>query len=148
MAVKFDHLEQRIAGEEVFTGCVLPVQYNPIRRNDCAWESERRLLVAVLEDAIRCFVVNRNGRTKAQIDQFEEVQAWFNDRHSPRHPRGLFAFETVCEALGIDPGLLRQRLTSISPATMRGRCQRHLGPILSLVDRNHRAHGRDAEAGQ
>jgi hypothetical protein len=37
---------------------------------------------------------------------FYEVRDWMNSRHS----KGLFAYETLCEALGVDAGRLRRML--------------------------------------
>jgi hypothetical protein len=144
VAIRFDQFQPN-ADDDVLGGCLLPVQYNPIHRGHYAWDSERRLLTAVLEDAIRCYLTNRSASSKAQVDQFEEVQAWFNDRGAGYGAQGLFAYETICEALGIEPGVLRQRLSSISPAKVRSRCQRHPGPKPGVVGKDRK---RAAEAGR
>jgi hypothetical protein len=131
--------------DEIFSGCVLPVQYTPGPRGLRTWEKERRLLAAVLEDAIRCYLTNRGARTKAQLERFLEVQAWFNDRRSGLGPHGLFTFESICEALGIEPGLLRKRLSSIPVAKVRGRSQRYTGPQPGIIGQGRK---RVAEAGR
>lgn len=138
MAPNLDQFQRDTFADEIFSGCVLPAQYNAAPRGHRIWESERRLLAAVLEDAIRCYLTNRGGRTKAQLDRFLEVQAWFNDRRPASGPCGLFTFETVCEALGIEPGLLRKHLSSISVAKVRGRTQRYTGPGPGVIRTDRR----------
>jgi hypothetical protein len=62
-------------------------------------EGEKKLLFAVLEDAIHCFI-HRRGRLR------REAEFWImSDRGT-----GVFAFRNLCEQLDIDPVLLRQRL--------------------------------------
>jgi hypothetical protein len=72
--------------------------------------AERRLMAAVLEDAVR--TVLRPARTATARRVREELR-WFasTDRRNP------FAFERVCEALGIDPSYLRRRLVAGTLAT-------------------------------
>jgi hypothetical protein len=137
MAINLDQFHRDLgAGEEIFSGCVLPAQYNAGPKGHRAWENERRLLAAVLEDAIRCYLTNCGGKTKTQLDRFWEVQAWFNDHRPARRPYGLFSFEAICEALDIEPGLLRQRLSSIPAARVRGRSHRYPGPRPRVIRRD------------
>ena len=85
---------------------VLPAQYYARRRSHGRFEGEFRLLFAVLQDAIRCYFHSCPGKTYQRRLEFREVKRWFEDRsHS-----GIFAFENVCELLGIDPGALRHSL--------------------------------------
>lgn len=84
---------------------VLPVQFWTALA-DPRSEPEKRLMVAVLEEAI-ALVVNtpssaRNGRRTV----LREAQRWFasDDRSSP------FAFATICDVLGLDAGRVRQAL--------------------------------------
>lgn len=143
MAINLDQF-QRDATDEIFSGCVLPPQFNTGPRGHRAWESERRLLAAVLEDAIRCYLTNRGARTKAQLERFLEVRAWFDDRRPGRGPYGLFTFETICEALGIEAGLLREQLSSIPAGRVHGRSQRPFGPGPGAIGRE-RCHAAGTE---
>jgi len=66
----------------------------------------KRLMYALLSDALRCFqtyadAIDREGRRI-----FAEVEAWI----SARDAEGPCAFETVCETLQIEPGRLRDSL--------------------------------------
>jgi hypothetical protein len=65
---------------------------------------ERRLMLAVLEDAIRTLLLAK--RTAVSRKRLLREIAWFESR-SQSEP---FAFETICDVLGIDPGYLRGRL--------------------------------------
>jgi hypothetical protein len=94
---------------EAFNGSVLPVQYfYPIKRRNLL-NGERRLLLAVLESAVRSYLSNRNHPRREQRAQFAEVQRWFYTRGSG----GLFAFESICDLLEIDANIFRNRLGSI-----------------------------------
>ncbi len=70
---------------------------------------ERRLMLAVLEDAIRTVLLAR--RTAVPRKRLLREIAWLEST-SQTEP---FAFESICDVLGLDPGYLRGRL-------MRGVC--------------------------
>jgi hypothetical protein len=67
---------------------------------------EKRLMVAVLRDAIAEFRRFRAASNRRGRRLFADVQAWFaaNDDAWP------FAFVSICETLGLDSGRLRQVL--------------------------------------
>jgi hypothetical protein len=94
------------------TGPILPSQYNDlVRRRSPGFEGERRLLWAVLQNAIDIYRANMRCATGKQRDEFEEVCGWFR---SPEDQRGrLFSFETICDLLEIDARLLLKGLESI-----------------------------------
>ena len=90
----------------LFQGCdILPVQYNDMfRRGSSSADAERRLLFALLEDGIRCYLRYRDAeRNSPQRLEFLEASTWINSQDDD----GPFAFVNVCEALGIDPSHLR-----------------------------------------
>ena len=70
----------------------------------------RALMLAVLEDAIRCYL--DGGKTSV-----EESQSWIfsNWRGWP------FAFVVVCETLGLDPSAVRKTLRKMKQARIRSR---------------------------
>ena len=104
---------------------ILPCQYNDlIRRPSAVAIGEYRLLWAILEDAIKTYVGNRNCSTAAQRRKFAEVREWFKPVR-PSH--GLFGFHNVCHLLGIDSARLLQGLKSLDG---RGVIERR-HPILS-----------------
>ena len=80
--------------------------YDGIRADDACVRPIKRLMLAVLEDAMRCYQTYANSRSRAQRRLFLDAEAWLMDRGAD----GAFAFETVCDTLGIDPSCLRDGL--------------------------------------
>jgi hypothetical protein len=89
----------------IFQGSdILPIQYNDMFRRGSSSDAERRLLFALLEDGIRCYLRYRDAeRNSPQRLEFIEAANWINSESDD----GPFAFVNVCEALGIDPSHLR-----------------------------------------
>jgi hypothetical protein len=84
-----------------------PGQYfGGIRADDSCVRPIKRLMLAVLEDAMRCYQSCATSRSRAQRRLFVDAEAWLMDRKAD----GAFSFETVCETLGIDPNCLREGL--------------------------------------
>ncbi len=95
---------------------VLPAQYYG-RLHPCfAAGAEGRLLLAVLQEAIDCYIVNMDRRSRHAAIEFREVREWFNARNH----RDLFAFETICEVFGFDPGCIRNALRTLRDETHWG----------------------------
>jgi hypothetical protein len=89
----------------IFQGVgILPAQYGSMCRKKLPSEGERKLLFAVLEDAIRCYLKYRDGAEIYRQDpEFIEVAQWL----SSDEESGPFAFVRVCDALGINADRLR-----------------------------------------
>ena len=85
---------------------LLPVQYYELMRRRNILEGERKLMFAVLEDAIDCYLKNMNAKGRRRRILFYEVQNWMNARNRA----GLFSYETLCETLEVDPNGLRAAL--------------------------------------
>ena len=66
-------------------------------------EGERKLLFAVLEDAIRCYLRDRDRAEARNNEDFVEAVEWL----SCDEECGPFSYVSVCEALGIDADCLR-----------------------------------------
>jgi hypothetical protein len=79
---------------------------NP-RSNRGAWSGEARLALALIEDAILTVRATDGVRTARAHRLAAEAWAWLASRDAS-HP---FAFENVCDYLGIDPGWIRRGLT-------------------------------------
>jgi hypothetical protein len=91
----------------LFTPEVLtPEQYYDERRDDSVMRPVKRLMMAVLEDALRCFQNNAVTRNSARKRLFTEAEEWLCNDDSD----GPFSFNTVCETLGIEPRYLRSGL--------------------------------------
>ena len=85
---------------------LLPSQYFAILRRKGAHEPERRLVVAVLEDAVDCFQKHIRARDEKARQLFLDAEEWIcsQDRSWP------FSFENVCDLLQINPEYLRRGL--------------------------------------
>jgi hypothetical protein len=95
-------------------GAVLAMQFHGDRRGTAMTEPLRRLMVAVLVDAMRCFRRNVGAPQPAKRREFVEVQSWiFSDKDN-----GFFSFGAVCEALEVDPKAIRKRLVHWTDSSM------------------------------
>lgn len=87
---------------------LLPDQYFETFRRKFHLEPEKKLMLAILEDAVACFqkyIFARDGKGKTL---FREAEEWVEGRNAD----GIFSFDSVCEILGFDPAYLRQGLVS------------------------------------
>lgn len=84
---------------------LLPVQFLDGRHaDDPATRAVKRLMLAVLEDALRClqsYILEPTGPARRA---YAETLAWIADCGA----HGPFAFETICEALDIESNFLRR----------------------------------------
>jgi hypothetical protein len=85
---------------------ITPDQYYEMRRDDSSIAPVKRLMMAVLEDALRCFQNNSDARNGPRKRLFDEAEQWLCGDTGD----GPFSFETVCETLGIEPQFLRSGL--------------------------------------
>jgi hypothetical protein len=81
-----------------------PVQYyEGVRAQHPETHAMKRLMLAVLEDALRCLQTHAQSRKPAHRKAFGEAETWIVDSKA----RGPFAFVSICEALAIQPDHLR-----------------------------------------
>ena len=109
---------------------LVPSQYYDSVGRQNHLNGEFRLVAALLLDAVRCYVRYAEARDREQRRLFYEAHHWFHGRNQ----RGLFAFETVCDVLGFEPGAVRKSLKLVSAARlkMRGHAARlAIGPLNS-----------------
>lgn len=85
---------------------ILPSQFFAGRRKHEAVEPEKRLMLAILTDAVRCYQVGCNAQRRSRIHAFREAEQWLFSTKG----YGPFSFENVCCALDITPGYLRKIL--------------------------------------
>ena len=98
--------ENSALGSVFVPDIITPEQYYDSRRDDSAMAPVKRLMMAVLEDALRCFQNNADARSGPRRRAFAEAEQWLcTDKGE-----GAFSFETVCETLGIEPQYLRSGL--------------------------------------
>jgi hypothetical protein len=117
------------------TGLLLPGQYVDLVRRNHVIEGELKLLLAVLEDAIRCYLRNVNAEDGERRRDFIEVRNWFE---SNGRARDIFSFENLCAALGIEPRVLlaRLRILTIGDLPSRRYQMRRHRPLSSLRNAN------------
>ena len=86
---------------------ILPTQFYAMFKNSQYREPERRLMVAILEDAVSCLSTDLHGCNPRQRKQYEDAKAWVSmDDES----EWIFSFKNICEVLGMDPSYLRRGL--------------------------------------
>ena len=86
---------------------VLPAQYLETVRRKTHLESEKKLMLSVLEDAVTCYqkyISAREGRGKSL---FCEVEEWIS---LEENGDWLFSFDNICESLGLNPKYIREGL--------------------------------------
>jgi hypothetical protein len=86
---------------------LLPEQFFiPAQDSHAAWTGERRLMLAVLQEALHTYLKYSHSCTRRGRRLAEEVRQWFWARESA----GLYTFECICQHLHLDPAYLRQGL--------------------------------------
>lgn len=129
--------DKRINGGDMKVPCILPAvmtltpdQFLPRARMDSEIIGEKALMLAVLEDAIRCYQrppVYRYGRAISKSRLVAEALEWImaEDIDWP------FSFNNLCENLGIDASAFRRALLNKgainleAPKTYRLRIRSH-----------------------
>jgi hypothetical protein len=101
------HSTDEVSGDLPFeAGAVLPPQFYGARRGMAAAEPIKRLMFAMLVDAIRCFQTKCEARQPAKRQEWAEVRSWiFSDEDNE-----MLSFRAVCDSLQIDPILVRKWL--------------------------------------
>ncbi|MBM4262394.1 MAG: hypothetical protein FJ145_13315 [Deltaproteobacteria bacterium] len=77
--------------------------YATFKRSHYA-EPEKRLMAALLEDAVTCLTFNQPRYSRRQQKEFAAAHAWVNAQEDGDW---VFSFVNVCETLGMDPSYLR-----------------------------------------
>jgi hypothetical protein len=85
---------------------LLSDQYFENLRRKTFFEPEKRLMLAVLEDAIRYYQDNWFSRNSKRKRIFDETEEWILTPDSD----WVFSFDHVCETLGLSPAYLRRGL--------------------------------------
>jgi hypothetical protein len=87
---------------------ILPDQYYATFKRGHYGDPEKRLMVAILEDAVSCLSKDFHTSTRQQRKSCAEADNWIN---AEGEDDWIFSFTSVCESLGFDPGYLRRGLT-------------------------------------
>jgi len=86
---------------------LLPGQFFSFFRKEAGFDRERRLMLAVLEDAIDCFQKYAHTNDLRGRQLFLESYEWIM---SP-DKRWLFSFENICQIVDMNPDYIRQGLS-------------------------------------
>ncbi|MBI3000232.1 MAG: hypothetical protein HYY46_17545 [Deltaproteobacteria bacterium] len=81
-------------------------EYLETQRRRSVHEGAIGLMLAILEDAVNCYMKYAAAKDRRGGQQFKEAEEWIFERHSA----WLFSFENICEILGIDPEYVRHGL--------------------------------------
>lgn len=85
---------------------LLPLQYYETLRRRHELEGEKLLMFAVLKDAVEGYMKYLHSTTRKGQKRFREAEDWI-DREDKLW---LFSFDSVCQALDIEPEYMRRGL--------------------------------------
>jgi hypothetical protein len=75
-------------------------------RHRSGLEGERKLMFAVLEDGIRCYLKSMDAKSRRRRTLFFEVRDWMEAEGN----NGPFSFELLCQEFGMDSSRVRKVL--------------------------------------
>ena len=101
-ATSFDGVLPRLIEPDI----LLPSQLYERGRTRSILEGERRLMLAVLEDAVSCFQKYAGATRPRGKRLFKEAEEWFLDTEES----WVFSFESICTVLGINAEYFREQL--------------------------------------
>jgi len=85
---------------------LLPSQYFDRIRRKASADGERRLMVAILEDAVDVYRKQAGARDRKRRQMFEDAESWIESADKS----WIFSYENICEVLGIDCDYVRKGL--------------------------------------
>jgi hypothetical protein len=86
---------------------VLPSQFFGFLRQKGFVEGEKRLMAAVLADAVDCYMKQLFNPEPRARQVFRDAEVWiFQDEPGP----WLFSFRNICDMLGLEPEYIRRGL--------------------------------------
>ena len=94
-----------------------PHRFDDILGSGHTPDPERRLMVAILEDAVSCLSKDPRQCTTQQKKSYDEAYSWINATDAEGW---IFSFDNVCETLGFDATYLRRGLNRWSARSRSG----------------------------
>ena len=101
-------LEERMAGL-IQPDTLLPSQFFDRVRRRSELDGERRLMIAVLEDALDVFRKQVGAHDVRGKQLFHEAVDWLEDAEA----NDLFSFENICDVLDLNAEYIRRGLKSL-----------------------------------
>jgi hypothetical protein len=98
----YDDFLARILEPDIF----LPSQFYGTGGLSRKLEGEKRLMIAILKDAVECLEKYRGTRNSAGRSHYENAIEWVKDTDT----EWLFSFTNICDLLGFDPDYMREVL--------------------------------------
>jgi hypothetical protein len=98
----YDDFLARILEPDVF----LPSQFYGANGLSRKLEGEKRLMIAVLKDAVECLEKFRGSRSSSGRIHYDNALEWVEDTSMD----WLFSFNNICDFLGFDPNYMRDVL--------------------------------------
>ncbi len=102
-----EYSEEIISDSLFQLDALLPAQYLETVCSTIHPEGEKKLMLAVLEDAISCFQNYISTKDKWEEIQFCEAEEWI---FAQDDSDSLFSFVSICETLGLNPSYIREGL--------------------------------------
>ena len=97
--------EDRFAGF-LAPDAILPMQFFQSLRSKGRYDGERRLMIAILEDAVNVFMKQLFATDPKARQLYLDAEEWI----SAADPSWFFSFENVCNTLDLNPEYLREGL--------------------------------------
>lgn len=98
----YDDFLARILEPDVF----LPSQFYGTGSLSRKLEGEKRLMIAILKDAVECLDKYRGARSSLGRSHYLNALEWVEDKST----EWLFSFTNICDLLGFDPDYMREVL--------------------------------------
>ena len=98
----YDDFLARILEPDIF----LPSQFYGTGSLSRQLEGEKRLMIAILKDAVECLDKYRDARNSPGQSHYQNALEWVQDESTD----WLFSFTNICDLLGFDPSYMREVL--------------------------------------
>jgi hypothetical protein len=98
----YDDFLAKILEPDIF----LPSQFYGTGGLSRQLEGEKRLMIAILKDAVECLDKYRAATNSSGRSHYESALAWVRDKGTD----WLFSFSNICDFLGFDANYLREVL--------------------------------------
>jgi len=98
----YDDFLARILEPDIF----LPSQFYGTGSLARQLEGEKRLMIAILKDAVECLDKYRGACNSSGRSHYQNALEWVRDESTD----WLFSFTNICDLLGFDPSYMREVL--------------------------------------
>ena len=114
---------------------LIPQEYLETFKRRTHLQSEKRLMLAVLEDGVAVFQKYVMAQDVKGKKYFKETEEWILEEPSER----LYCFSNVCETLGLNADYLRRGLMSWKAAALAKRPTARIYQFMASLEDKRRA---------